>query len=119
DDDATITIEYPDAVAVVQASWNWPMNVKEAQAYCERGDLLTVGDSRLRVQTSDGTDETQRDLPSLAVTEAEPFAHLAAVVRGDCEPNALSSLQNNLVVVEILEAARRSAKTGERVVLEQ
>ncbi len=39
------------------------------------------------------------------------------MVRGRLTPSGLSSLANNLVVVEILDAARESAKTGKRVVL--
>jgi hypothetical protein len=40
-----------------------------------------------------------------------------AVVRGARAPNALSSLENNLIATEILEAARESARTGKRVAL--
>ena len=38
-----------------------------------------------------------------------------ALVRGDATVDPLSSLENNLVVVRILDAARRSAATGEAV----
>lgn len=117
DDDATVTIEYSEAVAVVQASWNWPHNVKEMRAYGERGELVTRGADALQVRNHQGVAKTRNDLPPLAADEAEPFAHFAAVVRGDCQPNALSSVENNLIVVEILDAARRSAETGQRVVL--
>jgi hypothetical protein len=44
----------------------------------------------------------------------DPFAYLAAVVRGEIKvsPTDLSSLENNLTVVEILEAAKQSAREG-------
>ena len=46
------------------------------------------------------------------------LTYLAAVLRGAIQPgNDLSSLNNNLVVVKILEAARQSAKEGKRIVL--
>lgn len=50
----------------------------------------------------------------------DPFAYLAAVVRGEIKvkPADLSALENNMVVMEILEAAKESAKTGKRVLLE-
>ena len=49
----------------------------------------------------------------------DPFSYLAAVVRGKIKVEAddLSSLENNLVVVEILDAAKESAKTGKRIYL--
>jgi predicted dehydrogenase len=49
----------------------------------------------------------------------DPFAYFAALIRGAIRPgNDLSSLPVNLVVVEILDAARRSAREGRTVVLE-
>jgi hypothetical protein len=39
----------------------------------------------------------------------------AAVVRGEVRPSGLSSLQNRLVVAEIIDDARRSAATGSSV----
>jgi hypothetical protein len=39
------------------------------------------------------------------------------VVRGDLQPAGLSSLAVNMVVTEILDAARESARTGKRITL--
>jgi hypothetical protein len=50
--------------------------------------------------------------------EHDSISHLIAVVHNR-EPNALSSLANNLIVTEILEAARTSARTHARVALGQ
>ena len=44
--------------------------------------------------------------------DADPLSYLAAVVRGEIKPSGLSSLEVNVVVTEILEAARDSARTG-------
>jgi hypothetical protein len=46
------------------------------------------------------------------------LSYLADVLRGKIQPNNdLSSLENNLVVVKILEAARISAREGKKVFL--
>jgi hypothetical protein len=46
------------------------------------------------------------------------LAYLAAVLKGHVDPdNDLSSLENNLIVVRILEAARISAQKGKRIAL--
>ena len=49
--------------------------------------------------------------------EADPLAYLAAVTRGEIKPSGLSSLEVNMIVTEILDAARESAKTGKRVMI--
>ena len=47
----------------------------------------------------------------------DSFRYLKAAVRGELEvkPTDLSSLENNMIVVEILEAAIKSSKTGKEV----
>jgi predicted dehydrogenase len=117
DDDATIMIEYADAIAVVQASWNWPFNVKDAVVYGATGELSSKGDREVNGWRHGEDRPTTSRAPELPEFEADPFAHLAAVVRGEAKLNALSSVENNLLVVEVLDAARESAKTGRRVVL--
>ena len=56
-------------------------------------------------------------LEPLPQDQRDSISHLMAVVRGTRKPNALSSLDNNLIATEILEAARESARTGKRVEL--
>jgi len=51
----------------------------------------------------------------LAADERDSISHLMAVVRAKRKPNALSSLENNMIVTEILDAARESAKTHDLV----
>jgi predicted dehydrogenase len=117
DDDATITIEYPSAVAVVQASWSWPHPIKETAVYGSGGAAETVGSDRLSWRPLGAEGPEEAPAPALARSASDPFAHLAAVVRGDAEPNELSSVENNLLVVEVLDAARESARTGRRIEL--
>jgi hypothetical protein len=65
------------------------------------------------------TGNNEREVPSAPLTgpQADALSYLAAVVRGDIKPAGLSSLSVNMVVTEILDAARESARTGNRVVL--
>jgi predicted dehydrogenase len=116
DDEATILLEYPSAQGIIQASWNWPFNRKDLEVYGVHGRTIATGGNGLRVAL--GKD------PERAVTpdprppdESDPISHLKAVARGARTPNGLSSLENNLIATEILEAARESARTRQRVTL--
>ena len=51
------------------------------------------------------------------VDEQNALNYLTAVVRGRLVPSGPTSLENNVIVSEILDAARESAKTGRAVVL--
>jgi scyllo-inositol 2-dehydrogenase (NADP+) len=117
DDEATILLEYPKAQGIIQASWNWPFNRKDFEVYGERGlAIATTGGNGLRVALPKEPEHavTPDQLPA---DERDSISHLTAVVRGTRKPNGLSSLENNLIATEILEAARESARTRRRVTL--
>ena len=131
DDEATILLTYPGVQAIVQASWNWPFNRKDMHVYGRTGYLSAPDGSALRIRRSGqeapedaGMDRTSdagevRRLERRPTPYDDPFSYLAAVVRGHVRvsPGDLSSIENNVTVVRILDAARQSARSGRTVVL--
>ncbi len=110
DDEATIIVEYPHTQAIIQASWNWPFNRKDIEVYGVNGQLIAPNGSTLQMKLS-GDEETIETLTSLPNPGNDPFAYLASVVNGETDPSGgLYSLENNMIVMEILSAAVESAK---------
>ena len=118
DDEATILVEYPKAQGIIQASWNWPFGRKDFEVYGDHGLAIATGGNGLRIALPKEPEHAVTPDP-LPPDEKDSISHLMAVVRGKRQPNSLSSLQNNIIVTEILEAARESARTHSRVVLKQ
>jgi len=116
DDEATILLEYPTAQGIIQASWNWPFNRKDLEVYGVLGRTIATGGNGLRVALGKEPDRAVTPDPR-PPDESDSISHLKAVARGARKPNGLSSLENNLIVTEILEAARESARTHQRVTL--
>lgn len=114
DDEATIVVTYPGAQGIIQASWNWAVDRKDMEIYGKTGQVL-VPHSKLLKTRSTGAAEKEQVPQPLAGAQADPLSYLAAVVRGEMKPEGLSSLEVNMVVTEILDAARESARTGKRV----
>ncbi|ARA94820.1 oxidoreductase [Rhodothermaceae bacterium RA] len=116
DDEATIVLTYPDAQGIIQASWNWPYSRKDMHLYGTEGALFQDDPTRMRVRRRGEAAPTALEAVPRPSPFDDPFAYLAAVVRGRVDPaGSLSSLENNLIVVDILDAARRSAQTGTTV----
>jgi predicted dehydrogenase len=111
DDEATIVVTWPEAVGIIQASWNWPFDRKDLEVYGRTGQALTVRREAVRFRLEGKTEEEIPSPPILA-PEDDPVRYLAAVARGEIRPSGLSSLENNLIVTEILDAARESARSG-------
>ncbi len=117
DDEATILLDYPRAQGIVQASWNWPFSRKDFEVYGVTGYANAYGGNTLRARMKGEKAETAPEPPELPAQERDSVSYLAAIARGALKPAGLSSLENNLIVTEILVAARESARTGKTVLL--
>jgi glucose-fructose oxidoreductase len=116
DDEATIVLTYPKAQAIVQASWNWPFSRKDMEVYGQKGYAITVQRDAVRVRR--GGEESKEELITskpLPAPYDNPLSYLRAVIVDGAKPDELSSLEINLTVTEILDAARRSATSGKTI----
>lgn len=124
DDEATIILTYDNSQTIIQASWNWPMGRKDMELYGLTGAIYADSGTKMRVRIAEGYDGFAEDTYNLEGRKTpfnDPFSYLKAIIDEeiDIEPNDLSALQNNMLVVEILDAARESAKTGKTVFLKK
>lgn len=119
DDEATIIVGYPRMQGIIQASWNWPFGRKDMEVYGAKGSVMADRQGS-RVRLPGAKTEEYVKSAVLAKPFEDPFTYLAAVARGKIKPGPadLSSLENNMLVVEILEAAKKSAATGKVVKLQ-
>jgi predicted dehydrogenase len=114
DDDATIVLTYPHAQAILEPSWDWPFGRKDMDIYCEKGALRLPNGNEVFLRMGDQPEKPVA-APALAAPNADALSYLSAVVRGEIKPSGLSSVEVNMVVTEILDAARQSARTGKSV----
>jgi predicted dehydrogenase len=119
EDEATIVLAYCNAQVIIQASWNWPTNRKDMEVYGRDGYAHAVDGRNVRLKKPGEQQESLLKLERRPDPLDDPFAYLAAVVYGDIQIGQadLSSLANNMTVMRILDAARRSAATGKTVKL--
>ncbi len=117
DDDATILLEYANgATGIIEASWNWPFGIKDWEVFGEHTYLHALNGNTL--QRRDRDSAVYYDVPVNPPAYSSNLVYLADVLKGKTSAVAdLSSWQNNLIVVEILEAAKLSAKEGRKVIL--
>jgi predicted dehydrogenase len=118
DDDATIVLQYPRAQAVIQGSWIWPFARKDMEVYGATGYAITVAADQIRIRHQHDSAEQMTTASSLPARERDSLAYLSAVLRGEIVPKGdLTALDTNVIVMQILDAARESARTGRSVKL--
>jgi len=120
DDESTIILTYKNVKVTIQASWNWPIGRKDMEVYGKKGVIYADNRNELRIRISEGYDgfhESKRRLNERTSPHNDPFTLLAAVINKEISLTKydLSSLENNMIVMEILDAARLSARKGRAV----
>ena len=115
DDDATIILEYENAIGIIEASWNWSYSIKSLDVYGTNSSFHAPNGKMLSENTSSTNVEK---IPLETNYFKNHIEYIEAVLSGKTlVKDDLSSLSNNLIVVEILEAAKKSAESGQRIQL--
>lgn len=120
DDDATIILNYPKTQAIIQASWNWPFSRKDMEIYGDSAYVIATNANAIRLKNKEQIPETLKLVSEKELkVYTDPFSYFHAVLRGKEKLQAygLYTLENNMVVNRILEAAKTSAKTGKTIFL--
>jgi len=118
DDEAVIIVNYANAVAIVEASWNWPFGVKETEVFGRTGYARALNSTEIVVRKAN--DAAGQALKGTIIPRPydDPLHYFEAILSGEItEGNSVSSLKTNIIVTEILDAARQSAQTGKAVSL--
>lgn len=122
DDEATIIITYPKAQCIIQASWNWPFGRKDMEIYGNSGYIVAVNNNNMRLRNGTMQIEQVKQVTSkdIAVYD-DPFSYFSDVINGKIKMTKYDpySLNNNVTVVKILDAARESAKTEKTINLKK
>jgi len=118
EDDATIILEYPDAVAILEPSWDWPYNMDRVQVFGPKGSLLATENQLLQrpVRADDlpleGKPLTLQPVPHQS---SNPISYLVDCIRHNRPIENPVAATLNVRVLEILDAARESIRTGRAV----
>ena len=115
DDDATIIITYPKTQVLIQASWNWSHNRKEMELYGTHGYVFCKNGTDMEILEEEEKGPYKQQAEPLNVAVNDPFAYLAQVVKNNHPVEAwdVSAPENNFRVMQILEAAKIAAQTGQ------
>ena len=116
DDEADVLLAYKSSVAILEGSWNWPFDVKNMDVHGRTGYVKTVKNKQIEVRKPGENEAQTMTATPLQPPYDDPLHYLEAVVRGEIqEDGSPSSLATNVIVSEILDAARQSAQTHRAV----
>ena len=118
EDDATIILTYPKTQVIIQASWNWSHSRKDMAIYGKHGYVLCKNAEDMELLEDEKAGPKFLKAKPLTNGVHDPFAYFTKVIKEGLPMDSfgLSSSENNLVVMQILEAAKHASKTGQTVI---
>lgn len=120
DDDATIVLDYPDATVTIEPSWDWPYGMDRVYVFGSKGSYLATQNDlffRQSGQSSENLDGERLVIPPVGRETSNPISYMIERIRDNKPIDDPLSAQLNVQVMEILDAARDSARTGRAVEL--
>src|SRR6266496_925699 len=118
DDDATMVLNYPDATVIVEPSWDWPYGMDRVYVFGTKGSFLaTHNDLFFRTGDSQSLDGDAVTLATVARETSNPISYFIERIRDNKPIEDPLSARLNVEVMEVLDAARESARTGRAVTL--
>jgi predicted dehydrogenase len=116
DDSAAILLQYKNGVALLEGSWDLPHGFQQVEVFGRQGSVFAKrGEATVRMGRRGEPTDLPR--PDLGADKGEPIAYMLHCIRNDVQPEGMTSLEHNLGVNEIIEAAKISIKTGKAVSL--
>ncbi|MBK5295363.1 MAG: Gfo/Idh/MocA family oxidoreductase, partial [Acidobacteriia bacterium] len=113
EDNSTMILSYKNGVGLFEGSWDLPRSFQELEVFGLNGSLqMTNGKVELRKGRAAGTAVEVETLPP---ERREPIAYMIHCIRNGKQVEGLTALDINVGVVEIIEAAKKSAVTGQAV----
>lgn len=114
EDTALLVLSYPKGVALLEASWDLPRSFQDLEIFGRKGSIyMTSRQVELR-QGRETREVTPKPLPP---ERAEPIAYMIHCIETKTEPEGMTSLDLNVGVMEIIDAAKESIRTGRAVTL--
>jgi len=115
EDASVMVLSYKDGMGIFEGSWDLPRGFQDLEVFGRTGSVYMTGSD---VTLRKGKDpEAKIDVPALGPEMVGPTQYLTYCIKNKKPVEGLVALDINVGVVEIIEAAKTSIRTGKAVAL--
>jgi predicted dehydrogenase len=121
EDNANIELYYPNGVGVFEASWDLPQSYQDLEVfgYAADGGSGSVYMKNGKVELRKGRKVDTVTIDPLPAERAEPIAYMVSCLRNHKPVDGMVAMDINVDVIEIIDAAKESVRTGKPVELKK
>ena len=115
EDNSDMILGYKNAVGIFEGSWDLPRSYQDLEVFGLKGSVYMKNGS---VEKQEGrTPKSPVEITPLAPEDAAPVAYMVSRMRQNKPIEGMTALEINVDVIEIIEAAKESVRTGKPVPL--
>ena len=113
EDSSTLMLHWKNAEGVFEGSWDLPRSFQDLEVFGRTGSVYMT-QQKVELRKRQASDVAMEPLPP---ERADPIAFMVDAIRGKKPIDGMTALDINVGVVEIIEAAKESVRTGRAVKL--
>jgi predicted dehydrogenase len=123
EDSATMVFKYKNGISVFEGSWDLPRSFQDLEIFGNTAGpdgSLTRGSvymTQQKVELRNGRETRDLALAPLAAEKTDPISFMVDAIRNNKPLEGITALDINVGVVELIEAAKESIRTGRAVKL--
>jgi predicted dehydrogenase len=112
EDNATLVLHYPNAEGIFEGSWDLPRSFQDLEVFGRQGVLYMQNG---KVELRKGRQSSDVTIEPLAVERSKPVTYMVETIKTGKQIEGMTAMDINVDVIEIIEAAKESVKTGRAV----
>ena len=114
EDNATILLHYKNGEGIFEGSWDLPRGFQDLEVFGRQASLYMQNG---KLEMRKGRDVKEIPLEPLPADRAKPVAYMVECLRSGKPVSGLVGIDMNVGVMEIIDAAKESVRTGQAVAL--
>jgi len=120
EDSADLVLSYPNGVGVFEASWDLPRSMQDLEVFglgADRAESGSIYMTQRAVTERKGRESKELTIDPLPPERAEPIAYMVNAIKEHKPIEGLTAIDINVDVIEIIDAAKESIRTGRAVAM--
>lgn len=117
EDSATLVLKYKNGINTFEGSWDLPRSFQDLEIFGSGPTPGSIYMTQQKVEVRTGRDTKELPLTPLPPEKADPISLMVDAIRNNKPIEGITALDINAEVVEIIDAAKESIRTGRPVKL--
>ena len=114
EDNATIMLNYKDAQGIFEGSWDLPRSFQDLEVFGRQGIVYMQNG---KVELRKGRENKEVTIDPLPAERSKPITYMVETLKAGKQIEGMTAMDINVEVIEIIDAAKESVKTGKPVKL--